>query len=233
MKSLLLVILLVACSDSDDSGFPVLVQGGNGNTGGAIALAGNVCLIGNIEVLTSCAVTGVGGLTVTLGNATAITNDDGSFALSRSITVTPTSTIIVSGPQIVPSLQLVRTTNVVVPVVGSDLFSQVLVGNSIVLEPGMGSIIAPVTNASGEPLPGITAISTPSSLFGPLFDTQLPGPLALTSTGNQGLVFFPGVVPGSANLSFINASNPTDQSTVSDVRVLEGGINFVNAVLAN
>ena len=228
MKCLLVVIALVGCSASD-SDYPVLVQGGTSGNNGAIEVAGNICLLGNIEVLTSCAAAGAGGLVVSIDGVSAVTADNGTFVI-HNVLATPGSMVVVTGSNVIPSAQVVDATNVV-PVISSELFDQVLAANSISLEPNVGSIIASVVNASGEPLQGITATSTPASESGPFFDSTT-GTLSTTSTGAQGIVFFPGLVPPGPVTLTVNTSNPTDQSTISDVRVLEGGVSFVNAELS-
>ena len=178
--------------------------------------------------MTSGATTGLGGLTVTLGGTSTITDESGTFVITNA-TVTPSSTVVVSGSQVVPS-QAVLGTNGVIPVFQSDVFGQVLATNNIALQPTMGSIVATIVNGNGEPISGVVATSTPAPAFGPFFDSTV-GTLSTTSTGLAGISFFPGLVPpGPVSLTF-NPSNPTDQSVVSDVRILEGGVSFVNAEL--
>src|SRR5690242_9334091 len=103
MKILLLASLLAlgACDTTGD--FPVQPQGmptGKGSASSGNIIIGRACVIVDPRVLNQCVTTGAGNLVVSLGSATAMTADDGSFQIIRAPgAVVPTS-FSVSGSNI-------------------------------------------------------------------------------------------------------------------------------------
>src|SRR5574338_88490 len=81
----------------------------------------------------------------------------------------------------------------------------------------------------GQPVSGATATSTPSPAFGPFFDSTQPAPWSLNATGASGIVFFPGVVAGPADLTFNTLTGGS--AIVGGVQVINGGITMVETIL--
>jgi hypothetical protein len=222
---------IAGCTDADNSGLPVQPWGGaNGGGGGAsstTSLTGRVCLVSDARVLAVCSDVLAGGMVVSVGNLSTLTQTNGAFTL-----VVPTGT---STPVVVSSQRVVTTTMPLtqvsqVPVLPADLFNQVLVANGIALTPGSGTILASVVDRGGNPVVGAIATSTPSPAFGPFFDGTTPNAFTLNGTGARGVVLFPGVTVGPAMLTFSDLGS-TSETTVDGVQVIDGGITIVDAVL--
>src|SRR5215468_4128708 len=83
MKTLALAVALVACKDPPVDDYPVLPGHGFGVPGGtADAIAGRVCLVmADPRALATCAETGAGNITVSLGGVTTTTAANGAFTL--------------------------------------------------------------------------------------------------------------------------------------------------------
>lgn len=234
MRRLVLLLALAACHPSDENDFPVVPQGGpapGGAGGSTVVIVGRVCVLTDPRVFTSCVDTGAQNITVTVGNQVTTTAVDGSFVIN-----TPTATadagpttITVSGVGIIPSSQTL-TPAAVVPALREELFSRVLAANGIVLTPGSGSIMATVVR-NGQPVRGVTAISTPSPAFGPFFDGTTPTAFTLNGTGAEGVVFLPGLSPTTpVDLTFNDIATATE-TTVGGVQVINGGITFTEGIL--
>ena len=115
-----------------------------------------------------------------------------------------------------------------IPVLRQQAFNELLTQNGITTLSGTGSVFATLVRG-GTPVSGATATSTPSPAFGPFFDTTQPAPWSLNATGASGIVWFPGLVAGPADLSFNTLTGGS--AIVGGVQVINGGITMVETVL--
>lgn len=237
MRSLAFLALVAACVAACTNGgpdYPITTQSGvaPGGTGGsATVIVGRVCVLTDPRNFSSCITIGAENLTVTIGNQVATTATDGSFVINPpTITADAGPTVVtVTGVNVIPSSQVLAP-SVLVPVLRQDLFSRVLAANGIVLTPGSGSIMAAIVRG-GQPVSGVTAVSTPSPAFGPFFDGTTPTAWTLNGTGAEGVAFFPGFTPGSpVNLTFNDVAT-SSETTVGGVQVINGGLTFVEGIL--
>lgn len=236
MKTLLALVLAVAgCTGDDGQEFPIntpTIAPGTTSPAASI-LTGRVCVLVDAQQLTVCSVTEGGGLVITSGTKTTITNPDGTFTIvtnpDRVLVVTGTN--IVTSTTVLPSVQDTATANaLLLPVMSNVLFGNLVLATGINLTQGTGSVLSSVITRGGTPLANITAISTPSPAFGPFFDSTQPAPWTLDATGARGIVFFPGISAGPVNLTFRDLST-SGETTVGGVQVVNGGLTFTEAVL--
>jgi hypothetical protein len=230
MKCVACALLLAACASDPDS-FPIQPGGGSAATGGLeqpeptmTVLRGRVCVVDDI-IARNCAITGAGNLTVTLGDQSVVTADNGTFTMVPGFGSNLSFTV--SGANIVTTSQAL-TPQLVVPVLRQQAFDNLLTANGITTLAGTGSIFATLVRG-GQPVSGATATSTPSPAFGPFFDTTQPAPWSLNATGASGIVFFPGVVAGPADLTFNTLTGGS--AIVGGVQVINGGITMVETIL--
>jgi len=223
---------LAGCTSSEEDDLPVQpgaggVSGGGkgGSTPGAIT--GRVCLVANPFALGTCADTGAGGLVVSLGGSTALTQANGAFSLAAPAGTGGSFTV--AGPNIVTGSMPLSPANTI-PVLSQEMFNEMLSGNSVTLQPGTGSVLATVVDRTGNPISGVTATSTPTSAFGPFFDSATGTQWTINQTGQAGIVFFPGVTVGPATLTFSDLGS-TSETTVGGVQVIDGGLTIEEAVL--
>ena len=232
-----LLVVLVACksSDGDDGEFPVLPGGGNGGAGTVLdaglppdtadpdagtQLTGRVCLVSDLRALTTCAATGAGNITVTLGTRTATTMDDGRFTIA-----TPVSTNLVwraSGAGIVSSVMAFGTTTSI-PAIGIRDFNDLMNANSVVQQADEGAVVARIVR-NGTPQTGATAASTPLAQFPTKYDGATPLAWTELATGAAGTAWLPGVPIGTATIAVTPASGTAADV---DVRVEDQAITYV------
>jgi len=229
MKWLALVVVLAACADEVGFEFPIepsTSPGTAGTTPGSatILLRGRVCVIDSIVAVT-CASTGVANLMVNLGDQTTITTNDGTFAITPPLGTGLSFTI--SGPNVVTTSQAL-TARAQINVLRQAAFDQMLTINDITTTVNTGSIIAAVTRA-GVPVSGVTATSIPLSAFGPFFDGVEPDPWTTNATGASGIVWFPGINAGPADVTFVNGTG--GEAIVGGVQVINGGVTMVETIL--
>lgn len=239
MKSLACVLLCAACGADDEAAFPVepttsgaaIASGSSGSNGGggtdgtATLLRGRACVLDDI-FSTACANTGAGGLTVTLGDQTTTTADNGTFTISGGFGIN--QSFLISGADVVTTSQAL-TPSLHIPVLRQAAFDRILAENGIVTSPGSGSIFATVVRG-GVPVLGVTVQSTPSPAFGPFYNGTQPPPWTLNATGARGIVFVPGLpATGPADLSF--RSGTGGEAIVAGIPVINGGITMVETVL--
>jgi hypothetical protein len=222
-----------ASGGGDD--YPVVPGSGpsppSGTSGGTAV--GRVCRAPDMRaVLSGCASSGVGGLTITLGDQTATTDDTGQFELPIPIGSTMDLSYTVSGPGIVPTSTPFNpntSSGGSVPAIDADLYNRLLAANGIVLAPGSGSILSSVFRR-GVPVGGVTMRSTPSPAFGPFYDGSTPDAWTLNGTGARGVIWAPGVAMGTTSVTFSDLATSTE-TTVDGVQVINGGVTILDSVL--
>jgi hypothetical protein len=222
----------VGCVDESEPAFPVTPGGGSagpsdqaGGSGNAQSLRGRVCVLDDLFTSNGCSNTDAGGLTVSLGDQTTTTNENGTFSMQASFG--SNLSFLVSGPDVVTTSQGL-TPSMQIPVLRQATFDAMMTANGITTTAGTGSIFATLMRG-GQPVQGAAATSTPSPAFGPFFDGTQPTPWTLDATGARGVVWFPGVTVGPADLTFNTLTG--GESIVGGVQVINGGVTMVETVL--
>jgi hypothetical protein len=226
------IVTLAACGGDDGLRYDVNPGGrGSGSAmGGPDANVGDasgdgampgfrVCLIDDARSPTTCASSGAGGLSVTLGNAQATTAADGSFTLTR-----PGSDLTwrVSGTGVVPSALVDTDSTTQIPVIGTNVYDDMLSANDAVMLAGDGSVIIRVTD-NNVPKSGITASTSPTSDSAVNYDGSTATAWTDVATGSAGVVWIPSVIAGSPSILLDDGSqNPPSLS----VPVFDGTITF-------
>lgn len=234
MKTLALALAVAAggCLSGDDA--YVVATGGDpptetGSTPGQIA--GRVCVVTDLRDLEACAELGASDLIVTLGDAAATTEADGTFVIDvpPDVVSAENPTITVSGAIVAPTTFRIDQpfgSVGLIPAVDADVFARVLTSNGALLEAGAGTVLATVRTPGGLPVTGVTVSSSPVSQFGPFFDGQSPLVWTVTETGAAGVALVPGVASGNVDLSLAQAASGV-QTTVAGVPVRSGGVTIV------
>ena len=206
-----------ATTDPDD--YPVGPGGGGGGVGGtkdrpdaavdanadaAPSISGRVCLLRDLRNVMSCDATGAAGLVVRLGSEAATTLDDGSFTINR-----PSGSELVwqvSGNAVVTSRVPLRLGSAVVPAIRSESYDDVLAANTIVVDPGEGSVHASLIRG-GMPLANATATTDDASpKYPPMYDGDSAEIWDRDVTGNFGVVWLPGLDVGVSSVTAVPAS---------------------------
>jgi hypothetical protein len=230
MASSFLVAGLLAAAGclggGDDGDYPIQPGGGPpGTHDPAPALRGRVCLATDLRDFGTCAGEGAGGLAVSAGGASTITEDDGRFTLPRPDG--PIDGLLVSGPGVFPTMTpLGPGGSADITAIDADTFARELTSNGVLLPEGTGSILGRVVSA-GDPASGIGVTSAPASPFGPFYDGG--GAFTLDRTGARGVFFVPGLSAGTATLTFRDATG-AGETIVNGVTVRNGGITILDSV---
>ena len=190
-------------------------------------ISGQVCLLTDLRDLTTCAPTGAGGLTVTLGSSSATTTDNGSFTLAA-----PTGTGLVwqvTGSAIETS-SMAYGAETTIPAVKATDYVDLLANNLVPLPAmGQGAIMTRITRAN-TPVAGATASATP-----PPYQTYYAGSDATVwstvATGATGTAWLPDLAATAPATLTVAASGGTPSATFS-VTVPDSGIAFVMPDLA-
>lgn len=230
MKSLAFALLCGACVGDPGTDFPVQPGAGSATTSGtdvttSAVMRGRVCVVDDIRFQNVCARTGAAGMTVSLGDVTATTTDDGTFTMTPPLGTGLSFTV--GGPGIVTTTQALNA-RAQINAIRQDTFDEMLLTNGITPVDGTGSVIASVSRG-GVGLSGVTATSNPASAFGPFFDGEDPEPWTTNATGVSGIVWFPGLVAGPADLSFNTLTGGS--AIVGGIQVINGGITMVETPL--
>ena len=225
MKTLGLLLAVVAAGCMDDSSHPPIQPGGGGDPGAGTStegmISGSVCMADDIIVRASCSTTGVGGLTVVLGDASTTTNADGTFMLPRPTGGGPLG-FTVSGPGAVTTTTP-YSPSTTIPVVNADVWAVTMASNNISVPEGAGSILGTLVRG-GEPAAGVTVASAPSGISGPFYDTDAG--FGIDRTGARGVFLIPGVTAGTSTLSF-----SPGETTVSGISIVNGGVTILDSVI--
>jgi hypothetical protein len=237
MRSVLAFVLLAgiaACHD-DVEMFPI--GPGTGGPGGGMTpdaappdsssagtqISGRVCLISDARTPTTCADSGAGNLTVTLGTETATTADNGSF----SITSHGGTGLVwrVAGDAIVPSAMQVSTEHVI-PAIGQQLYADMVAANNAIVGDGSGAIIARLTSG-GSGVSGLVAATTPDPEGLIYYDGTSTLSFETNQTGSFGVVWVPGLLPQTTTLTLGGAKD----ATVAGIPVYASTVTFVLAAI--
>jgi hypothetical protein len=227
-------LLLVAACKQDPDKLPIIPggggPGGNGNAPDAAvdgsdggAFDGRVCLASDPRDLFNCAAMGAGNVTVTLGSATAITADDGSFSI-----MPPASTNLewhASGTAIVTSVMAFGTL-AKIPALSLNTFNDLLDSNGVLQNTGQGSIMITLVHG-GVSVVGATVAATPPSSFDVFYDAGTATTWGTTATGAHGVAWIASEPVGAVDLTVTPSAGSA--SIVPAVPVEDGAITFVTA----
>jgi len=237
MKTLAYVVfatLGAGCmTDSGEEG-PIITQGGPPTMGTPVSqssISGRLCRADDLGDLTVCSTTAdSGGMTVTLGDAAAVTAPDGSFRIDvpAGLTNQLNPTFSVTGPGVVPTTFPISLpfTGDTVPIVDADLYARMMTSHGVMLAPGTGSILATVRDDAG-PMAGVNVTTTPTSAFGPFFDGSTSTSWGLDGTGMRGAVWIPGLTAGTVDLSYSHIAGGLS-TNVAGVSVRNGGVTIID-----
>jgi hypothetical protein len=236
----ILAFALGACQGDEGSGFPNQPGGPGGSSGqmrpdaagggGGDAdqlITGRVCLlVENPQTLATCAASGVGGLTVALDGATALTADDGTFTIAR-----PSGTVglvwQVSGADLVTSVMKFGATGAMptLPAMPRVVYEQMIAAVNPPLGAGSGALMTRITRA-GFAVSGATATTRPPPDSITFYDGTSAIDWRTDATGANGVAWIPSIGPGTVEL--VVTSNATD-TVLANVPVVAEAITFVFA----
>ena len=235
MKWLSLLALLAACGKPPTEGFPVEPGGGGmgssfvpdapaASDDGSTLISGRVCLLlAAPHSLATCAATGAGNLTVTLGSSMVATADDGSFTMMRPA-VTTNLVWRVSGAGVVPSAIKFGSVTTL-PAIDEVSYDEMLVATQATVALGTGAMMTRVSRA-GFGVSGATVVAQPA----PDSEIYYDGADALSwetdATGTFGVAWLPSIATGNAMLTITSGAM---QTVVSGQPVFAGTITFVFA----
>ncbi|HEY1550134.1 MAG TPA: hypothetical protein VGG28_20040 [Kofleriaceae bacterium] len=242
MRTVLAVMLFAACAP-DSTTYPIGGgagggAGGNGGGGGGGSsgngidanpdvVEGLVCVLPDPRDFTTCLGSGAGGIAVTLGAGSAVTNDDGTFTIA-----TPTGTNLVwslSGSGVMAST-IGFSTSAVIPAIQTMTFETLANENGIVFDPTQGTIIGQAMHA-GSGFANATAIAAPVGIY----DTFYASPtdpsdwLDAETTTTFGTFLIAGLTPGTETLTLTPGTGSA--AIVNDVPSGSGVITFVSVAM--
>jgi hypothetical protein len=226
-------VACAACGDipgTDNQVVPAPTGSGAGSSGvttvdAGVLLFGRVCVRESL-FLATCQ-TNLSNVQVAVGTSTVTTAADGTFVVTTPVVGT-SPVFTVSGPTLVTTSQALNA-RAQINVLKQAAFNEMLTLNQVVQPVNTGSVIATVTNPAGIPVSGVTAVSTPMGVLGPFFDGSQPQPWVTNATGAAGIVWFPGIMVGPAELSFNTLTG--GEAIVGGVQVINGGITMVETPL--
>jgi hypothetical protein len=221
MKLLCAALLLTACALDEDR-LPIIPGSGASGTGIPgepmdATISGRVCMAEDLIIRTPC--TATGGLTVSLGDVSTTTFDDGSFVLP-----VPTGSPLaftVSGPGAITTTTP-YSPSTTIPVVNADVWATMLASNQISVPEGAGSILGTVMR-DGAPVSGVTVVADPSGIAGPFYDTDAG--FGIDRTGARGVFLVPGITGAASSLAF-----SPGESNVAGISVINGGVTILDSV---
>lgn len=217
VAAIALVLVLAACGGSDGFSDDYPVRPGGGGIGGVTnghppdaappadsdgSTPGKVCVISDLRRWTNgCSTTMAGGLTVTMGTATAITAANGNFSIIPS----PTTTMIqVDGPGIETSINPytpgLTFYSAIAPTTAAWNLVQGATGFSVT--DGDGSAIIELLD-DGTEASGIIADSAPAPAAGQEYydNAGNKDTWSIDSTDGDSKVMFPDLPPGSVSVT--------------------------------
>lgn len=201
----LAAVVLAACHGGGDD-YPIQTGGddttigdphrdaavldGNDAAGGD-TITGRACLLVDLRDPVTCAVTGAGGMVVTLGSSMAVTEIDGRFVMP-----TPPGTNLVwhvSGTDMVPSVMPLGAVPQI-PVISVAAYQDALDSTGVLLAPGEASVFLHVVHGAAN-VPNATATATPTPSTIPYYDGATSTTWNASKTGAAGMVWIAGVDP--------------------------------------
>jgi hypothetical protein len=234
-----LILALGACQEDKGSGVPSQPGGPGGSSGQTrpdagggggdadLLITGRVCLlVDNPQTLSTCAASGVAGLTVALDGATALTADDGTFTIAR-----PSGTVglvwQVSGTDLVTSVMKFGAMGAMptLPAMPRVVYEQMIVAVNPPLGAGSGALMTRITR-SGFAVSGATVTTRPPTDSITFYDGTSAIDWRTDATGSSGVAWIPSIVPGTAEL--IVTANATD-TVFTNIPVVADAITFVFA----
>lgn len=231
-------LLAVGACKTPEGDQPVIGGGGSGTgkskngpdaavdaIGDGGMLFGRVCLVTDARVLTACAATGAGDITVTLGDSAAVTADDGTFAIAPPSV--PAGTWGASRTDLMTSV-VPFTSSPEIPALSQTTYADLEGNNGVLLSQGVGSVFVQVEMA-GAPLAGAAASIAPASQYTPFYDGDSAVVWNQNATGAHGTVWFPGAELGNVSVSVTPAGGSA--TVLPSVPVADGALTFVVAAI--
>lgn len=235
--------LLTACRADNDQTYPIIPASPVGPVGAGVAdartgdaasdavtdaaiLQGRVCLVSNFGDVATCASTGAGNLTVTLGASTATTSDSGQFTIAAPAA----SSVVwhVTGSSVQTTLAPFSASSTI-PVATLAAVQTLESQNGVLEVAGQGAILAHVV-AAGAPVEQVTATTTPIGADPVFYDGATAQQWTQNSTGSRGAIWIPGLPVGNVTLAVTPAGGaPQSAGTIP---VAEGALTFVTVEIA-
>lgn len=245
MRRLGWFLLVLAACKSDPKDY--MVGGGGGGGGGGVdaphvidapkdsvlpidanMLDGRVCLVSDANFLTDtskCSTTTAGGLTVRLGNRTALTAADGTFAIVNDPTAQPIWRV--TGTSVVSSYAPLG--NYYVPALTQAGYDALAAANNVNNKvPGQGDVMV-LHFHNGAGLAGVTANATsmPAPLYSTFYSTGTTNWAQGAMTDTHGMAWLPGFNVGNVSIA---STFGTTTLTTAGVPVYDQGLTFIQVV---
>jgi hypothetical protein len=230
-----LLLVCAACGGDDIELYPVSPGGGGPTSGtsrpdasegdgdGGIDISGRVCVIVDARTpTTGCADTGFAGLTVSLGNGTAMTMANGDFTI-RVISGSD-NVWRVTGTGIVRSAMTFASSNTI-PALTPAVY-QSMISDSLATAPtGTGAIIAKLTT-NNSPSVGATATTLPaaSRVF---YDGVNATTWQQDATQTLGVVWAPDIAP--TDTASMTVTHSAMSKTFTNIPVIADTITWLVA----
>jgi hypothetical protein len=244
------LVLVAACQSGGGDDYPLgppgggVVIGGAGGGGDAgigdggdagdagddagVAITGRVCILKDLRFLTDCDTSAkASALTVSIGATRSVhPADTGEFTITAPLGA---FTWHVTGLNFITSVMSLESV-VSIPVIGDDLYSQILGANSVVIAPLLqGSIVVRVVSGVTAVL-AVNATSNPAANNLAFYDGDSDRIWRndTNGTGAKGVVWLPGVQltanPTNVSVTLIPQGAP---SVTTQVSVEDQAITFV------
>jgi hypothetical protein len=232
MRLALAALLLIGCKEPKD--FPPTGPGGPGGSGGvndggtdavrdtgdAMVSSGRVCVVQDLRKLTTCDATGAGDIVVTIGNAMATTEDDGTFTIDI-----PSGTGLqwqLEHPDFITSIAQLSS-SLLIPMIRADDYADLLGDNGIILDPTQGSVVMQILDGNDLPFPNSTAVGNPAAQFPTRYDGNSAIIWDQDATSTLGVAWLPGIASATTTITVTPAGNTPRTTTVP---VQAGALTF-------
>ncbi|HEY4182435.1 MAG TPA: hypothetical protein VGM90_36640 [Kofleriaceae bacterium] len=240
------LLALVGCGNGVGDDAPIYGGGGGsggGGTGGddtpqidsgtgdaGTSVNGKVCIVADARFLTtSCKVTEVDGLLVTLAGSTARTLGDGSFTIaeagdSSTLWHVTSDSMSNSNADVVPSIQQVSLSTIL-STFSKTAYTNLLTNNGVDQVDTTGGLFLRTTH-NNAPQSGVSALTTQSMYV--FYDNDQSGTQWQTSaqTATNGVIWIPNALPDQNGNVAITLTPPSGPDVHTDVKVLPGNITF-------
>jgi len=196
-------------------------MGSGSGSGSAVVRA---CVLTDPRDLTSCRGSGVAGLTVSLGSATATTADDGTFTIDS-----PTGTNVewdVTGSTVVQSVTQYAG-QAKISVMDATMLGDLQGANGVTPAAGTGALMMRIAR-NGAGVMGETVVAVPANdPYGTYYDGATASSWTQSGTGTFGTAYLPGIPVGTTSVRL--SAGGTVQATISAIPIADGGVTFVIA----